>query len=93
MHTCIYIPLSFIQNNTVQGLIITNGTKTYAVFTYKCNFLSWSGQAVIGFNAGGDYYDNHPLSGLDTAHLVACVHQMNGSEWNNVIYDTFGSKP
>ena len=42
---------------------------------------------MIGFKAGGDYYDNHPLSGLDTAHLVACVHQMNGSEWNNVIYD------
>ena len=71
----------------MQGLIITNGTKTYAVFTYKCHFLDWSGSGVIGFNAGGDYHDNHPLAGRTTANLVACVHLSVDSEWNNVIYD------
>lgn len=76
-----------LQNNTVQGLFITNGTKTYAVFTYKCEYLDWSGHAVIGFNAAGDYFEYHPLSELSTSNLVACVHQWNGSEWNNVIYD------
>ena len=84
-----YSGLGFLsqQNNTVQGLLITNGTKTYAVFTYKCRTLNWAGNAVIGFNAGGDYFENHPLAGLITSNLVSCVHQFDNSEWNNVIYD------
>ena len=71
----------------MQGLIVTDGSKTYAVFTYKCGELNWAGNAVIGFNAAGDYHDNHPLAGLTTSNLVACVHTSDGSDWNNVIYN------
>lgn len=78
---------SFAQNNTYQGLIITNGTKTYAVFTYQCGYLNWAGEATIGFNAAAEYYANHPLASLTTSNLIACVHTGVGSDWNNVIYD------
>lgn len=74
------------QNNTYQAVLITDGNqKSYAVFTFKCGTLNWAGEAVIGFNAGGDYYQNHPLSGLSLSNAVACVH--NDSVWNNVIYN------
>ena len=48
--------------------------------------MQWSGEGVIGFNAAGDYYDNHPLSGTAQSNAVACVHHP-GSEINNVIYE------
>lgn len=77
--------LLLTQNNTYQAVIITDGTKAYAVFTYKCGALNWAGEATIGYNAGGDYYMNHPLSGLSLSNAIACVH--NDSVWNNVIYN------
>lgn len=42
---------------------------------------------MIGFNAGGDYFDNHPLSGLPQANSIACVHVNVGSDWNNQVYN------
>ena len=66
--------------------MITNGTKSYAVYTYKCGDLEWSGDATIGFNAPPDDYYNHPLSEADiSTDEVACVHV--DSAWNNVIID------
>ena len=74
-----------VQNNTYQAVLITDGTQSYAVFTFKCDSLGWAGEATIGFNSGGDYYQNHPLSGLSLSNAIACVH--NDSEWNNVVYN------
>lgn len=66
-------------------MLVTDGQeKSYAIFTYKCGSLGWSEEAIIGYNAGGDYYMNHPLSGLSVTISIACVH--NDSVWNNVIY-------
>ena len=76
-----------LQNNTFQAIVITNGTKSYAVYTYKCGELQWSNEATIGFNAGGEFYDNHPLSGEPHANSIACVHIGDNTTWNNVIYD------
>lgn len=76
-----------MQNNTYQAVLVTDGnTKSYAVITFRCGALGWSGEATIGFNAGGDYYENHPLSGLSISNKIACVHD-NDSEWNNEIYN------
>ena len=75
-----------MQRNTFQGIVITDGNKTYAVYTYHCDDIEWSDGSVIGFNAGGSYYDNHPLSDSISARDIDCVHSP-GSEWNNVIYD------
>ncbi|CAI8033001.1 Low-density lipoprotein receptor-related protein 6, partial [Geodia barretti] len=74
------------MNNTYQAVLVTDGdTKSYAIFTYKCGSLGWSEEAIVGYNAAGDYYMNHPLSGLYLTQSIACVH--TDSVWNNVIYD------
>ena len=49
--------------------------------------MGWSDEATIGWNAGGELYANHPLSGLPAANYIACVHQTQGSDLNNIIYD------
>ena len=67
--------------------MITDGSKSYAVYIYKCGLMGWSDEATIGWNAGGELYANHPLSGLPAANKIACVHQTQGSDLNNVIYD------
>ena len=59
--------------------------------------MGWSDAASIGYNAGGDYYDNHPLSGEPESRVIGCVHTP-GSVWNNVVFDlspveAFGSTP
>ena len=56
------------------------------MYTYHCDDLEWSEGSVIGFNAGGSYYANHPLSGTFSARDIDCVH-FPESEWNNVVYD------
>ena len=66
--------------------MITDGSKTYAVYTYHCNDVQWSYGSVIGFNAVGSYYANHPLSDSISARDIDCVHSPE-SEWNNVVYD------
>ena len=57
------------MHNTFQSIVITNGTKTYAVFTYHCDDINWANGnfTVIGFNAGGTSYENYPLSGTPDA--------------------------
>ena len=47
--------------------------------------MDWSGKATIGFNAGGEYYVNHPLSRQSFSNAVACLN--GNSEWNNIVYD------
>ena len=76
------------QHNTFQAVIITNGTKTYAVFTYHCDDINWvnGNNTVIGFNAGGTSYDNHPLSAGPDAGNIDC-ESYPPSLWNNVVYD------
>ena len=73
--------------NTFQGILITNGTKSYSVFTYECDQLEWSDEAVIGYNAGGEYNATHPLSGTLLANAVDCLHSNINVTLNNIIYD------
>ena len=71
--------------------MITDGANTYTVFTYNCNMMGWSGlwqHAVVGYNARGNSYTNHPASGFDVIRTaVACpnnlLHQV---PWNNIVY-------
>ena len=75
------------QNNTYQGILITDGEeKSFAVFIFKCDSLNWAGSAAtIGFNAGGEYFADHPVSRLHFSNAVACMDHL--SVWNNVLYD------
>ena len=67
--------------NTFQALIITDGTYSYAIFTYMCGLLEWDNGVTIGYSAAGDPYENHDPSSED----VACENSPD-SEWNNVVY-------
>ena len=79
---------TFPSQNTFQAVVITNGSKTYTVFTYKCDLLTWSEEETIGYNAASDYFQNHPLAGTTVTDALDCVHSStDGSEWNNVVYD------
>ena len=77
--------------NTFQAIIISDFNKTYAIYTYNCDDMEWSDEATIGFNAAGDFYSNHPLSGRLHANGIGCVHTDPDGETvvliNNVIYD------
>ena len=68
--------------NTFQGILITNGQLSYAVFTYKCGLMSWSGDASIGFNTNGQFFYNHYFSLTPNASLVSCIN----SVWTNMVY-------
>ena len=62
---------------------MTDTFRTYAVFTYKCGDIQWSGLnqnqgAVIGFDAEGNYFGNHPLSGSSSiGEAVSCTFDIN----------------
>ena len=48
--------------------------------------MEWTvGGATIGYNAGGDYYMNHPNTESFTAHEIACLNSPD-SEWYNLVY-------
>ena len=61
--------------------MITDGTYSYTVFTYKCGLMEWDNGATIGFDAASDTYANHDPSSSD----VACLN-MQYSNWSNVVY-------
>ena len=67
--------------------MITDGTESYALFTYQCDFVEWSRGATIGYNAGGDFFANHPLSTgfTDNAADVDCSN-LPLTNYTNVIY-------
>ena len=66
--------------------MITDSIKTYAVYIYQCNDIQWSDGSVIGFNAGGSYFANHPLSDSTGARDIDCVNSP-ASDRSNVVYD------
>lgn len=78
------IVLHSLQANTFQAIVITDGTDSYSVYTYKCGELTWPGSAIIGFNAPLMDYTNDPFSG-NSADSIACTHLI--SPWNNIVYD------
>ena len=54
--------------------------------------MQWSGLswrfAVVGYNAHGDVFDNHPVSGLEPiGTAVACPNNVHFRvPWNNLVY-------
>ena len=53
--------------------------EAYAIFSYNCGGIQWSSlgrnrPAVVGFNAMGAYFMNHPLSGFtEIGSAVSCI--------------------
>ena len=73
-----------LQGNTFQSVVITDGIKSYSVYTYKCGELTWPNTVTIGYNIPLMDPVNSPLSGT-SADSVACRHLY--SLWNNIVYD------
>jgi hypothetical protein len=78
----------YFQTNTFQAIAITDGSQSYAVYTYRCGDLGWSGGATIGYNGGpvGNFYANHPLSRTSSVNSIACLN-FDVTEWSNVVYN------
>ena len=96
VHTCVrnsnyfqlYTAVLFPSQNTFQVILISDGTYSYTIFTYKCGLMDWDNGATIGFNAGDDPYANADPSSKE----IACVNSPD-SDWNNVIYVISNSNP
>ena len=92
LKTCMLVMLiTFVQENSYQALVITDYANTYAVFTYNCDMLEWSGNwqhAVVGINARGDTFSNHPASGFKVVKTaVACPNNLLYKvPWSNIVY-------
>lgn len=74
-----------MQTNSYQGIVITDGTDSFAVFTYQCGAMTWSGNATIGYNAGGSQFENHPLSGSSNTESIGCMNY-NNTVWTNIVF-------
>ena len=55
-----YCNLQF-TTNTFQGILITDGFNSYAVFIYECGGMGWDG-GEIGWRDGSSEQVSHPLS-------------------------------
>lgn len=50
--------------------------------------MEWGDESTIGFNAGGEYLANHPITGHFQSHFIACLQNIsNGNLIKNEIYD------
>lgn len=95
-------PSDSIARNSHQAILITDGLKSYAVFSYQCGLLQWgraetysgSPYSTIGYNIGGtntnslqfSAFQNHPLSGFSEVSTIACVNNANGIDSSNLVY-------
>lgn len=77
-----------IQENTYQAIVVTDGLTSYSLFTYQCNEMQWSGywrHATVGYNADGNFYTNHPLTGYPQVKDLGCLGS-ESSDVNNLLY-------
>ena len=81
---CVNLHSSQLQTNSFQGILITDGSTSYAVFTYRCGYMGWSDEpTLIGFRTGS-YYTTNSFSG-NSANDIACANSPE-SVWTNVFY-------
>ena len=74
-YSCIFIQFT---SNTFQGVLITDGSSSYAVFIYKCGSMRWGG-GVIGWQESLSQYNSHYLSGDSNSNDIGCLYSTNYS--------------
>ena len=73
--------------NRFQGVIITDGSTTFAAFLYSCPNIKWSGlfnKAQVGWQATDSHFRTHPLSGTVNVNEVACLN--NASIYTTLLF-------
>ena len=60
--------------NTFQGILISDGYSSYAVFIYNCSNMEWRG-GVIGWQQSTLQYGSHFASGQSSANIDVCGFQ------------------
>ena len=62
-----------LQNNTLGSVVVTDGTRSYAVFSYSCGRINHGNDAVVGFRATESFAEYHPLS-FGNATEIGCTN-------------------
>ena len=73
------------QRNTFQGILVTNYTRSFAIFTYFCGDLEFSNSAQIGFFLEDGFQAIHPATSRGPKS-IACLNTPV-SPWVNVVYE------
>ena len=74
--------------NSYQGILITDGSRTYALFIYNCSQLNRDSVAGIGYFFNSSLFEEHALSNTDQSSMVACVNSLCSPSL--VVYPLFG---
>ena len=88
---CYYKYIIFLlqyTTNTFQGVLITDGSSSYAVFIYDCDNMDWGG-GVIGWQASTSQYNSHYLSGHSNSNGVGCLYS---NTYSAVIFELYNGK-
>ena len=72
------------DTNRFQGVLITDGYYSYAVFIYQCGDMEWGG-GVIGWQASTSHYASYYLSGESNSNDVACANSYYSS-YNTLVF-------
>ena len=68
-------------------MIASQGSTSYAIFTYKCNLVQWTrNSAAIGYSTGNDSFADHPFSRTSRVTDIDCLNYPS-SAWSNVVYN------
>ena len=68
-------------------MVASEGSTSYAIFTYKCDLLQWTRYSTtIGYSAGHNNFANHPLSRTSRVTDIDCLNYPS-SLWSNVVYN------
>ena len=77
MSTAINIMVYFLQTNTFQCVLVTNGENSFVIFLYADQLLQWTlHNAVVGYSTqNGANFFNIPES--DTLQIINITHTSN----------------
>ena len=74
--------------NTFQGILITDGSSSYAVFIYECGGMEWGG-GVIGWQQSLSEFNSHSLSGDSNSNDIGCLYS---SSYSAVVFRIYNGE-
>ena len=83
--------MTLVKANTFQAIMITDGSQTFVVYTYKCGDIQWDHlyyTSTIGYNIGGFHYNNYASSGIQKgiAGILGCPKICPNTTFFNILY-------